>query len=153
MAVVSEKLSGQFGGDITSDIIWGKLRTMFDLTAVDDREEVIPFTIEEREFSLPRRDFHNLIVEKQKEINKDKSAGKSNKLVSRVAPDMGSDAGAKKEKEIPKQQVKVESKMEAKEELINTKSAPAKRHVTRSTPNNTPAKKEKEIPKQQVKVE
>merc|ERR1719270_1345414 len=108
MAVVSEKLSGQFGGDITSDIIWGKLRTMFDLTAVDDREEVIPFTIEEREFSLPRRDFNNLIVEKQKEINKDKSAGKSNKLVSRVAPDMGSDAGAKKEKEkeIPKQQVK-----------------------------------------------
>ena len=70
MAVVSEKLSGQFGGDITSDIIWGKLRTMFDLTAVDDREEVIPFTIEEREFSLPRRDFNNLIVEKQKEINK-----------------------------------------------------------------------------------
>merc|ERR1719342_466848 len=116
MAVVSEKLSGQFGGDITSDIIWGKLRTMFDLTAVDDREEVIPFTIEEREFSLPRRDFNNLIVEKQKEINKDKSAGKSNKLVSRVAPDMGSDAGAKKEKEIPKQQVKVEYKMEAKKE-------------------------------------
>ena len=73
----------------------------------------------------------------------DKSAGKSNKLVSRVAPDMGSDAGAKKEKEIQKQQVKVESKMEAKEELINTKSAPAKRHVTRSTPNNTPAKKRK----------
>merc|ERR1719392_55616 len=126
MAVVSEKLSSQFGGDITSDLIWGKLRTMFDLTAVDDREEVIPFTLEEREFSLPRRDFNNLIVEKQKEINKDKSAGKSNKLVSRVAPDMGSDTGAKKEKEIPKQQVKVESKMEAK--------------------------KEKEIPKQQVKV-
>ena len=70
MAVVSEKLSSQFGGDITSDIIWGKLRTMFDLTAVDDREEVIPFTLEEREFSLPRRDFNNLIVEKQKEINK-----------------------------------------------------------------------------------
>merc|ERR1712133_216897 len=111
MAVVSEKLSSQFGGDITSDLVWGKLRTMFDLTAVDDREEVIPFTLEEREFSLPRRDFNNLIVEKQKEINKDKSAGKSSK---------------------------VESKMEAKEELVNTKAAPAKRHVTRSTPNNTP---------------
>ena len=70
MAVVSEKLSGQFGGDITSDIIWGKLRTMFHLTAVDDREEVIPFTLEEREFCLPRRDFNSLIVEKQKEILK-----------------------------------------------------------------------------------
>merc|ERR1719328_23625 len=137
MAVVSEKLSSQFGGDITSDLVWGKLRTMFDLTAVDDREEVIPFTLEEREFSLPRRDFNNLIVEKQKEINKDKSSGKSLKTISRVSQDMGSDSASKKEKETPKQ-VKVESKMEAKEELVNTKAAPAKRHVTRSTPNNTP---------------
>ena len=56
---------------------------------------------------------------------------------------MGSDSAAKKEKETPKQQVKVESKIEAKEELVNTKAAPAKRHVTRSTPNNTPAKKRK----------
>ena len=70
MAVVSEKLSVGFGSEVTSDVIWSKLRTMFDLTAVDDREEVIPFTLEEREFSLPRRDFNNLIVEKQKEINK-----------------------------------------------------------------------------------
>ena len=70
MAVVSEKLSGQFGGEINSDMIWSKLRTMFDLTAVDDREEVIPFNLEEKEFSLPRRDFSSLIVEKQREINK-----------------------------------------------------------------------------------
>ena len=70
MAVVSDKLSGQFGGEISSDMIWSKLRTMFDLTAVDDREEVIPFNLEEKEFSLPRRDFSSLIDEKQKEINK-----------------------------------------------------------------------------------
>ena len=70
MAVVSEKLSGQFGGEINSDMIWSKLRTTFDLTAVDDREEVIPFNLEEKEFSLPRRDFSSLIVEKQREINK-----------------------------------------------------------------------------------
>ena len=70
MAVVSEKLCSQFGPDVCSDVIWGKLRTMFDLTAVDDREEVIPFTLEEKEFSLPRRDFNNLITEKQNQINK-----------------------------------------------------------------------------------
>ena len=70
MAVVSEKLCSQFGPDICSDVIWSKLRTMFDLTAVDDREEVIPFTLEEKEFSLPRRDFNNLITEKQNQINK-----------------------------------------------------------------------------------
>ena len=55
---------------MSSEVIWTKLKTMFDLTAVDDREEVIPFTLEEREFSLPRRDFSSLIVEKQREINK-----------------------------------------------------------------------------------
>ena len=70
MAVVSEKLSGQFGSEMTSDVIWGKLRTMFDLSAVDDREEAIPFTLEEREFALPRKDFISLINDKQKEINR-----------------------------------------------------------------------------------
>ena len=69
MALVSDKLSSQFDSEqITSDEIWSKLRMMFDLSAVDDREEVIPFTLEEREFSLPRRDFSSLIVEKQKDI-------------------------------------------------------------------------------------
>ena len=70
MAVVSERLSGQFGSEMTSDVIWGKLRTMFDLSAVDDREEAIPFTLEEREFALPRKDFISLINDKQKEINR-----------------------------------------------------------------------------------
>ena len=55
---------------MSSEVIWTKLKTMFDLTAVDDREEVIPFTLEEREFSMPSRDFSSLIVEKQREINK-----------------------------------------------------------------------------------
>ena len=70
MAVVSEKLSSQFGSEMTSDVIWAKLRTMFDLSACDDREEVIPFTLEEKEFALPRKDFVSLIIEKKKEINK-----------------------------------------------------------------------------------
>ena len=71
MALVSEKLCSQLSTDqISSEEIWWKLKSMFDLNAVDDREEVIPFTLEEREFCLPRRDFNSLIVEKQKEILK-----------------------------------------------------------------------------------
>ena len=71
MALVSEKLSSQLRTEqISSDEIWCKLKSMFDLSAVDDREEVIPFTLEEREFCLPKRDFNSLIVEKQKEILK-----------------------------------------------------------------------------------
>ena len=34
--------------------------------------QVIPFPLEEREFSLPRRDFSSLISEKQKEIQRDR---------------------------------------------------------------------------------
>ena len=71
MALVSEKLCSQLSTEqISSEEIWCKLKSMFDLSAVDDREEVIPFTLEEREFCLPRRDFNSLIVEKQKEILK-----------------------------------------------------------------------------------
>ena len=71
MALVSEKLCSQLSTEqISSEEIWCKLRSMFDLSAVDDREEGIPFTLEEREFCLPRRDFNSLIVEKQKEILK-----------------------------------------------------------------------------------
>ena len=71
MALVSEKLCSQLSTDqISSEEIWCKLRSMFDLSAVDDREEVIPFTLEEKEFALPRKDFVSLIIEKQKEINK-----------------------------------------------------------------------------------
>ena len=46
---------------VTSEDVWAKLRTMYDLAAVDDREEVIPFPLEAREFALPRRDFANII--------------------------------------------------------------------------------------------
>jgi len=153
MAVVSEKLGSEFGSDVTSDAIWNKLKTMFDLTAVDDREEVIPFPLEEKEFCLPRRDFNTLIVDKLKEINKDKTAGKSSKSVNRVSQDMGSDTSAlKKEKDTPKVVVKTDSsknlvksdvKPESKEESGSGSKAPTKRHATRSTPSNTPAKKRK----------
>jgi len=63
MAIVMEELGASLGEDcqVTSEDVWAKLRTMYDLAAVDDREEVIPFPLEAREFALPRRDFANII--------------------------------------------------------------------------------------------
>jgi len=94
MAVAVEALANTLDEDrqVTGEDIWAKLRTMYDLAAVDDREEVIPFPLEEREFSLPRRDFSSLINEKQKEILRDrkevaKREGKSG--IVRMGQDMG----------------------------------------------------------------
>jgi len=66
MVIIQDKLSSLIPG-ITCQHIWSKLRTMYDLAAVDDREEHIPFTLEKREFSLPRREFSGIMKEVQKE--------------------------------------------------------------------------------------
>ena len=142
MALVSEKLSSQLGQDITSEAIWAKLRTMFDLAAVDDREEVIPFPLEEKEFSLPRRDYSSLITEKQKDIMKDRALGKSNKGgLSRMTTDMGSDHNKKEKGEVQKTGKTGDPK--SVDKLDDQTKLTSKRHATRSTPSNTPAKKRK----------
>jgi hypothetical protein len=48
VGLVSEKLTEQLGRPVLACSIWKKLRTMFDLAAVDDREEAIPFPIDVR---------------------------------------------------------------------------------------------------------
>merc|ERR1712126_81013 len=78
MAIVVEELVSQLtqaDRQVTSDDVWAKLRTMYDLAAVDDREERIPFPLDEREFCLPRRDFSILISDKQREIARDRKEG------------------------------------------------------------------------------
>ena len=141
MALVSEALSTQLGLDITSEAIWAKLRTMFDLAAVDDREEVIPFPLEEKEFSLPRRDYSSLIAEKQKDILKDRALGKSKGGLTRMSTDMGSEHSKKEKGEAAKAGKANDQKNIDK---ADDQSKPAsKRHATRSTPSSTPAKKRK----------
>jgi hypothetical protein len=138
MALVAEKLATQLGKDITSEVIWSKLRTMFDLAAVDDREEVIPFPLEEKEFSFPRRDYGSLVADKQKEILNDRALGR----VSRVSADMGSDQSRRnvilrEKSETPKSSKLFDQKTEDQSKNFT------KRHTTRSTPLSTPAKKKK----------
>ena len=142
MALVSEALSSQLGEDITSEAIWSKLRTMYDLAAVDDREEVIPFPLEEKEFSLPRRDYSVLVAEKQKEIIKDKVLGKTIKGgLARMSTDMGSEHSKKEKGEALKAGKTSDQKSGDKSDDLSKHTS--KRHATRSTPSNTPAKKRK----------
>ena len=141
MALVAELLASQLGKDITSEAIWAKLRTMYDLAAVDDREEVIPFPLEEKEFSLPRRDYGVLVGEKQKEILKDRTLGKNYKgVLARMSTDMGSEHSRKEKVEVSKG-VKGNEQKNSEKSDADTPKPTAKR--TRSTPSITPAKKRK----------
>ena len=164
MAVVVEALANTLDEEkqVTGEDIWAKLRTMYDLAAVDDREEVIPFPLEEREFSLPRREFSSLISEKQKEIQRDrKEAVRRDGKVVRMSQDMGPADGALRRTQESGKVVRVGGDKDGKRgegekeqhgkreedqlEENRGKVGGLKRHATRSTPSasgaNTPAKR------------
>lgn len=65
VALVSEKLTEQLGKPVLAGSIWKKLKYLYDLRAVEDREESIPFSLEVKDFCLPRKEFEALIVERQ----------------------------------------------------------------------------------------
>ena len=46
MALVSDGLSEDLGKPVLAGTVWKKLHEMFDLKAVEDREESIPFSLE-----------------------------------------------------------------------------------------------------------
>jgi len=72
-ALAAEQLSEQLGRPVHASAIWQKLTCMYDLKAVDDIEDAIPFSLEIKEFSLPRQDFETLILERQRDWRHDKS--------------------------------------------------------------------------------
>lgn len=73
VALTAEHLSEELGRPVPSAAIWQRLRSLYDLKAVDDIEEAIPFSLEIKDFTLPRQDFETLILEKQREWRHDKS--------------------------------------------------------------------------------
>jgi len=73
VALAAEQLAEQLGRPVHASAIWQKLSCMYDLKAVDDIEDTIPFSLEIKEFSLPRQDFETLILERQREWRHDKS--------------------------------------------------------------------------------
>merc|ERR1712018_1005757 len=158
MAVVVEALANTLADEerqVTGEDIWAKLRTMYDLAAVDDREEAIPFPLEEREFSLPRREFSSLISEKQKEIQRDKKEAAVRKSgVVRMNQVMGPETALRRTQESSKVAARVvgdkdkdgkrggeekdqpgKREDEALEENRG-KMGGLKRHATRSTPSS-----------------
>merc|ERR1712187_294031 len=103
---------------------------MYDLAAVDDREEVIPFPLEEKEFSFPRKDFTVLVTDKQKEILKDRALGKNNKgVLARMSTDMGSDYNRKEKGDVSKGVKGNDQKNIEKSEDVSKPAS--KRHTTR----------------------
>lgn len=143
MALAVDRLSTTLGDQITSEDIWIKLRSMFDLAAVDDREEVIPFPLEEKEFSLPRRDFGSLVSDKQKEILRDRAMGRIGGKVGgiiRVGLDMGCEAkrssGVNQKETIEKTGTRTDVSDDGRTGGgISTTTLGSKRHTTRSSPS------------------
>ncbi|XP_013117779.1 MRG/MORF4L-binding protein [Stomoxys calcitrans] len=60
MACIAERLSSSLNRDFTTESIWGHLRTLYNLEALDDLEP-LPFPNEEKEFSLPEAEFSSLL--------------------------------------------------------------------------------------------
>ena len=46
VALVAEKLSEQLGKPVYASAIWKKLESLYNLSAVEDREEAIPFSLQ-----------------------------------------------------------------------------------------------------------
>ena len=49
VALVAEKLSEQLGKPVYASAIWKKLESLYNLSAVEDREEAIPFSLQVRD--------------------------------------------------------------------------------------------------------
>jgi len=67
VALVADKLSEQLGKPVFASAIWKKLETLYNLNTVEDREEAIPFSLERKEFCLPRREFESLLLDRRRE--------------------------------------------------------------------------------------
>lgn len=67
MACICDRLSKALNRDISTDIIWSHLRSMYNLKALDELEK-LPFPNKVEDFALPETEFSALIVKKKNEI-------------------------------------------------------------------------------------
>lgn len=63
MSCISERLSKSLNREMSSDLIWRHLGTMYKLKELDNLE-CLPFPNEEREFSLPEQDYASFVSKK-----------------------------------------------------------------------------------------
>ena len=60
VALVAEKLSEQLGKPVYASAIWKKLESLYNLSAVEDREEAIPFSLQVQDKFKTNELFHQL---------------------------------------------------------------------------------------------
>lgn len=120
IACITERLSKALNREVSSEMIWSHLRTMYNLKALDEQEQQ-SFPTEESDFSLPEAEFSSVM--KRKSIEEPASGEESKK------PDMKPDAVVKPAKE---KETSEKDKLVDKEK--DPKSSKAKHDTTESTP-------------------
>uniref|UniRef100_G3MPR3 MRG-binding protein n=1 Tax=Amblyomma maculatum TaxID=34609 RepID=G3MPR3_AMBMU len=75
MACIQEKFSASLNKEVSSQVIWDHLDTMYDMAALHE-SEILPFPNNECEFSLPERDFGDLLAKKSEKTPTDKECTK-----------------------------------------------------------------------------
>lgn len=67
MACICDRLSKALNRDISTDLIWSHLKSMYNLKALDDLEK-LPFPNKTEDFTLPETEFSALITKKKSEV-------------------------------------------------------------------------------------
>ncbi|XP_049516517.1 uncharacterized protein LOC119445310 [Dermacentor silvarum] len=75
MACIHEKFSASLNKDISSQIIWDRLDTLYDMAALHE-SEILPFPNPEIEFVLPDNDFGDLLSKRKEKSSVDKESSK-----------------------------------------------------------------------------
>uniref|UniRef100_A0A2A4JYU7 MRG-binding protein n=1 Tax=Heliothis virescens TaxID=7102 RepID=A0A2A4JYU7_HELVI len=94
MACIWEKLSNSITKEISTQDIWKRLESLYDLTLLEDTEP-IPFPNHETPFSLPESEFGSLMKQKCKEaILAEDSEGSRKDSVSALATKTRKESGS-----------------------------------------------------------
>ncbi|XP_039502337.1 MRG/MORF4L-binding protein [Drosophila santomea] len=76
MSCIVQRLSKSLNREMPSELIWRHLGTMYKLKELDDLES-LPFPNEEREFSLPEKDYGTLQSKKTVELHANEESGEA----------------------------------------------------------------------------
>ncbi|KAK7025483.1 hypothetical protein SK128_011679 [Halocaridina rubra] len=131
MMFIHDKLSTSLNCELSSQTIWKKLETLYDLSALDESDK-LPFPNDENDFNLPDGEFSDLLDEKSKvELKEDEKEGR------------GRGRPPKKEKERPDEGSRPDRIREIKDEDEDTPRRPGKRgrDSKPSSPAHTPSSK------------
>ncbi|XP_037791098.1 MRG/MORF4L-binding protein-like [Penaeus monodon] len=70
MMIIHDKLSSSLNCELSTQTIWKKLETLYDLAALDESDK-LPFPNDENDFSLPDIEFSDLLDERVKPDDKE----------------------------------------------------------------------------------